>query len=84
MVLAEARLLGRAKEGWGLSDWRVGVAVGGGMVKDWQVALGWTDAVLVLVWLACVCVGSGREPAPWIVLPLARLRLLRTVTVAGM
>jgi hypothetical protein len=82
-MLAEARLLGRAKEGAGglsgLGFVRVGVAVGGPMdvVRDWRLGLAFMERVLVLV-------VSGSDSGPLIVLPLGRLRLLRTVTDAGM
>ena len=74
---------------------RVGVEAGGGMVKDWRLGLGLTDGVGVLVLAlvlfvvlfclsACRLTEPGRESEPLIVLPLACLRLLRIVTVAGM
>ena len=82
-ALVGARLLGRpdeAVEGLsGLGFVRVGVAVGGpmDMVRDWRLGLVFKEGVLALV-------VSGRDSGPLIVLPVGRLRLLRTVTVAGM
>lgn len=90
MVLAEARLVGRTK-GWldlSVVAPRVGVAVGGGMVRDWRLGFDWMEGVPLPVVgpFSRVGVGarSGREAAPLMVLSLVRLRLLRTVTVAGM
>lgn len=83
--------MGRAK-GWldfsVMAAPRVGVAFGGGMVRVWRLDFGWMDGVpLVVLGPFCwVGVGarSGREAAPLMVLLMVRLRLLRTVTVAGM
>lgn len=91
IVLALARLFGRAKATADFSAAvRVALAVGGGMVRDWRLDLGWMDGVFVtvpvpvLVCLLCCWIGLGREAGPLMVLPLARLRPLRMVTVAGM
>ena len=87
-MLAEARLLGRAKGPVNLSAARVGVAAGGGIVSVWRLGLGLRDGVLVLIMVpacvSCSLVGSRRESEPLIALPRTRLRLLRRVTVAGM
>ncbi len=68
------------------------MAVGGGMVRDWRLGLSLTDGADVLVLLlfvmpfclpGCRLLESGSVSEPLMVLPLARLRLLRMVTVAG-